>query len=509
MHNIRKARSFSMSVRPGQRSRASHVPAAFTPPPGGYGFYGPSYNYQQVLNYTYWAYIAIKAHVKEIAGGKAIHLGTITDRPPEEAKRMKRYLGAIRKNLGGPQEHEQFDPYPKDHWCPQLFNNPNGPDVAYDLLAYDTIFFNLCGHSHWWLIKDRLRVPREAWVVPSQWTRLLCTFDGDPAAYEIRNPWGNVQYALYSDVISFYDHSPLNRWEGWAVTSAIAAWLDVYDSVVTTQLAMFKNGATPSFHVELDDSYSNPDEAMLRRYYAKWFGRFQGEANAGQAIITGPGVKLNPIGAVPNEIGFEASEEAIRNRVLAAYGVPQALVTGDPTVDTSAYAPQRTFCRFTINPILTYKSQVITEKLIKPVDRIGAGWWDDRVPDDPKQVAEDVRTRKDNQAITPNEVRILYGQDPYPYGGDDPFGPDGQELNWATGKQQQASAEERMEQAYKRQARALEGGTGSTGGYLIPGDPRVPKEVMRDLTRKAHERHHRNLNGKNGHHRVNGATLEM
>lgn len=339
LNSIKKARSYTEAMRSGQVKHQA-VPRAFSAPPSGYGFYGQGTHYAQVLNYTAWAFIAIQALIREIAGGKAPNLGNVTERPEEDLRKSKSlwhaksYAGTVRKNLGGPQEHEQFEPWPKNHPGVVLFRNPNSPYVAYDLWAYHTLFFHLSGECHWWALRDRMGIPRELWIIPTHWKRNITGPDGMPVAYEIRAPWGQVQYALAKDVVSFYEHSPLSMWEGLAVTTACGRWLDIYDSVMTTQLAMFKNGADPSLHVELDESYPNPDDAMLTRYYAKWFRRFQGETNAGLPVVTGPGVKVTKIGSTPSEIGFEASEEAIRNRVLAAFGVPQALVTGDPTVDT-------------------------------------------------------------------------------------------------------------------------------------------------------------------------------
>lgn len=467
LNSIKKARSYTEAMRSGQVKHQA-VPRAFSAPPSGYGFYGQGTHYAQVLNYTAWAFIAIQALIREIAGGKAPNLGNVTERPEEDLRKSKSlwhaksYSGTVRKNLGGPQEHEQFEPWPKNHPGVVLFRNPNSPYVAYDLWAYHTLFFHLSGECHWWALRDRMGIPRELWIIPTHWKRNITGPDGMPVAYEIRAPWGQVQYALAKDVVSFYEHSPLSMWEGLAVTTACGRWLDIYDSVMTTQLAMFKNGADPSLHVELDESYPNPDDIMLTRYYAKWFRRFQGETNAGLPVVTGPGVKVTKIGSTPSEIGFEASEEAIRNRVLAAFGVPQALVTGDPTVDTSAYAPQRTFTRFTVNPKLTYMSQRITEKLLRPHWPDGCCWWDDRTPNSQEDLIAEINARAAHGAISPNEVRAMFGNDPWPHGGDDPLF-NNEETNWATGKRQESDVE--MDKAFRK---ALTGLDGASGGYLTP-----------------------------------------
>ena len=422
-----------------KRPSSSLVPRAFSPPYGGSGYYGRGYRYEQVLSYKYWAFVAVKAWIREIAGGEGPCLGRVK---PKEANQLKRK--AILKSLGGPKEHQEFEAYDDDHPLVRLFNNPNGPDVAYDLWAYDTMFFLLCGSSHWWVIKNALGTPVEIWVIPTHWMQMV-TNDGAPLGYIIQSPFGITQFAPFEDVVSFYEHSPLNRWEGYAVSQAIDMWLDLYDSMTRTRLAMMKNGATPAFHVELGESYADPDEQFLARYYSQWFARFQGEARAGQPLITGADVKINPIGVAPKEVGFETSEDQIGPMVLGAYGVPKAVVglTTDMTYG-SVKASKDAFREYSVNSHLIYRGQVITEKIMHPVDDKGMCYWNDRVTGDP-----DYRLREHAQDLTTgvrtvNEVRTLRGLEPYEHGGDDP------QINnvvtpWATGKR--PPQEELLDQA--------------------------------------------------------------
>lgn len=426
MHGITKARTWTDDPRP---PAAERTPPLFHPPPSGGMFYSQGYRWQQVLHFKFWSFVAIRAWMQEIAGGQPPNLGRITGRKPASKRGRPRT-----KALGGPQEHEEFEPYPPDHPLQRLFANPNGPDVAYDLWAFHTLFLKLTGSAHWWILKNQFQVPVEIWVIPTQWMRLETGRDGGPVSWYVQSPWGPALRIPYGDVVSFYEHSPLNRFEGYAVNQAIAEWLDTYDSLVRTRLATFKNGAVPAFHVLLGEGTADPDEAMLNRYYAKWFARFQGENRVGQPLITGPGMEVKPLGMAPTEMGFEASEDQLRDMTLTAYGVPRAVIGLDPLNDTSAYAPQRQFCRFSINPALTYMGQVLTEKIVKPVDPEGVCYWDSRVVDDPAQLLNEVAARRAGFSITPNEERTLFGAAPYDYGGDDPVLPDGTVLPWATGK---------------------------------------------------------------------------
>lgn len=419
------------------RQHSVSTPKMFAPPYSGSSYFGQAYRWELVLHYKFWVFIAIKAWIREIAGGAQPLLGSISQKTLAKGRSHK----AVHKAFGhGPQEHEEFEPYPFDHPLRALLRNPNKPDVAYDLWAYHTLFKCLTGSAHWWVIRNQFKIPVEIWVIPTHWIQgIACDRDGQPQAYVVQSPWGVLQYIAYDEVISFYEHSPLNRYEGYAVLQAIGEWLDCYEAQTRTRLAVYKNGAMPSFHVALGDSYGDPDEAILNRYYAKWFARFQGEDKSGLPIITGSDLEIKDMpGARPTEIinSTVASEEQMRDMVLAAFNVPKAIVGLEPTNDTSAYAPQRQFCRFAINPELTYTGQVLTEKLVRPTPGCSDGmlWWKDRVIDDPEQKRAEIESRRNGGSISPNEERTMWGAEPWAHGGDNPV-LGGVEVPWCTGKQ--------------------------------------------------------------------------
>lgn len=424
---------------------------------GGGSFYGQQgYRYLQVREaYRHWSFVAIGAYMRAVAGGDYPQIGRLIPKNQKSAK-------AIRKaHISSNHEFQEFEP---DDPIVRLFHNPNGPDVAYDFWSYVVMFHMLCGYSVIWVIRDEQGFPRELWPVPTQWIQTL-QVDSDsrqPANYMIQSPWGQRVEIPYDDTLALCEHSPLNRYEGYAVSTAIAEWLDTYESLVRVRLAQFRNGAVPNIHVALGETY-DPDEGFINRFYAKWYARFQGENQAGLPLITGPDVEVKPIGEVPHQL-YDTSEDQIKTEVLAAYGVPQALVTGDPTVDTSAYAPMRTFARFRVNPLLKYYGEKFTEKVIRRTKGYEDAvlFWKDQSPDDPQQKLNEWTQLLDRGVYTPNEVRTEKGLEPYEHGGDDPI-LNGAPIPWASGRKPEP--EQELEQEIGRQL-ALDGNSGASGGYL-------------------------------------------
>lgn len=377
-----------------------------------------------------------------------------------------------RKALGGPKEHEDFEAWDRDHPIVELFSVPNLLDCSYDLWAYTTLFYLLTGWANWWVMRNSFGVPVELWVIPTHWMRLVTGRDGMPEAYAIQSPWGTLQYAAYDDVLSFYDHSPLDRYEGYSIPLMIGDWLDAYEAMVRSRSAQNFNGAIPAFHVSLSDEYVDPDEAMLNRYYSKWFARFQGPDRAGLPLITGPGVEVKALGITPVEMDYVNMENQYRDMMLAALRVPKGVLGMDPASDTSAWAPQNQFTRFAINPFLTLLGQRITHGLLRRTPNLDDGicFWDAHAIDDPATLRNNLQMEIANKLTTPNEARVELGREPYPFGGDNPIDvTTGQELNWATGGQQPEHAE--LEASFQRAA----------GRRLaIENDPDHPMVVDKD-----------------------------
>lgn len=332
---IHKARAFSSSVQ--SRHAVASARNVFGPPTGGAAYYGnQAYRYQQVTEaYRHWSCIAIQAYMREIAGGDPPEIGQLIH--PEQAQKRKGREKAfarqqawakkrwVKKALGIPEGHE-FEPYAHDDPVCRVFQNPNGPDVAYDLWAYTVLFHMLCGYVVLWVRRNDFGIPIEIWPIPTQWIQQLrVDSDGQPEGWVVMNPWGRMTMFPFDECVVLQDHSPLSRWEGYAISIAIAEWLDTYESLVRSRLAQFKNGAVPNIHVALGETYSDPDEAFLARFYAKWFSRFQGENNAGLPLITGPDIEIKSIGQISPEL-FLQGDENISVHVLAAYGVPKTVV---------------------------------------------------------------------------------------------------------------------------------------------------------------------------------------
>lgn len=425
----------------GRRSNGSGVPTIMRPPPGGTAYFGTSYRWTQLTFFKHWAFIAIKIWMDTFAGGEGPKLGRIIRDESNDKKRLKY---AIKKSLGGPQQHERFEPYEWNDPMRRVFRNPNEPDVAYDLWCWHVLFKKLMGISYWWVRRrtDGLGagVPLEIWVLPSHWVQMRTDSQGLPDHYFVQSPFGPAVNIPYDEVVVFMEHSPINRWEGYAVNMAVGEWLDTYEASWRARLAQYKNGNIPSFHVQLGETYGDPDQQALDRYYAKLATRFQGESNTNKPIITGADVDIKALNISPVDMDYIANEDQIRDMVLSAHRVPKVMagLVDNMTYGSNAAALELFF--YYVNSELKYTGEIVTEKIVSRTGRYqglehykdGAGFWDERTANDPEMKLRILESRVANGSIVPNQIRTGYGDDPYEHGGDDPI-VGGQEMPWATG----------------------------------------------------------------------------
>jgi HK97 family phage portal protein len=224
------------------------------------------------------------------------------------------------------------------------------------------------------------------------------------------------------EIIHFAEPHPFHLIDGYSPLQACAEWLDVDEAITRSQWAAFINQCVPGLHIELGPEYVDPDQEALEKISRRIDEKFQGTLKTGKTIVTPPGAKLNGYTHTPEEMAYLESGDHSRDRALSIFGTPKEITGQQPSgSELSWYAPMLMFCRFTIKPRLEWAGQVLTEKLAARFGEDLRIYWDDPTPNNPEQVNRDIQTQFQTGAITPNEVRAIFGREPYETGGDDPL----------------------------------------------------------------------------------------
>ena len=310
--------------------------------------------------------------------------------------------------------HESLAPVEHNHPLRSLLSDPNDPDTGWHLWYETCIHLLLTGNAYWWMPKNKAGKPVAIWVVPAHWMWPIVGKDRLIDGWEVRPVEGNYlnQVLPMDQVIHFRKPNPISKIDGFSPLTAIAQWADVSESIDRSRVISYRNGMTPTVAVQFDGTLNDPGEDMLRRIEAKFIARYYGENRSNRPIFLPPGVKVVPLTIKPNQMVWGENAEETRNNILAGYHVPPGIIAVEPTQP----GDQVTFCGQALNPLAGFLSQVVSEKVCSLYDasRSLRVWWEDFVPDDPKQLESTIKTDLLCGAITTNEVRILRGRQPIP-----------------------------------------------------------------------------------------------
>jgi len=376
--------------------------------------------HEQVNTFKHWVYIAIDRIASKIATQiPNVSYLTTTDKKISERQRRKALTPLL--------SYQTLKNCEDNHPLVRLLRDPNEPDTSYDLFYETILFLGLTGNAYWWVPKNKLGVPSAIWVVPSHWMWPIIGKNKFYEAWELRPTEGNYMRRTIpaEEIIHFRYKSPLSKIDGFSKLTAGNQWIDVQDSVNRSKHQAYKNGSFPTVAVQFDGSLNDPSDEQLRRIEQKFIARYVGEMNSNRPLFLPPGVKVAPLTIEPNKMVFGDTAQETRDNILALFGVP-ALIAGimEGMTYGSIGAAQAGFCSLTLAPLCYFLGQVMTEKLAWEFDENLKIWWDDFTPDDPAQTDREIKTSLMAGAISPNEIRILQGREPWPdKWADEPFMP--------------------------------------------------------------------------------------
>jgi len=266
----------------------------------------------------------------------------------------------------------------------------------------------------------------ELYSIPTTWIRPDHS-DGPYSKFYIVNPanpstWTSTE-PLTSDQVAFaYFPNPSDPMAALAPARAVSRAVTIDDHIQNSQSMFFENGVFPSVVVTVG-SNPHPDVPagvrprltanQRRQVYAAIRKVSGGVSNYGTpAIVDGLIEKIERLSATQNEMGWEKSEQTVKQRIMSAFGVhPFILGENIPGSYAQAYIVQELFYK-KVNTYLNLLSTMLTDFLNPFVDDNIEIWYDECVAKDPsmeKAMWEGARNRDD---VTQNEFRAFMGLPP-------------------------------------------------------------------------------------------------
>lgn len=421
---------------------------------------------EQIKHFRHWVYVAVRA-IMDSAGNSRPNIDYVS--AANKGVRNKVWWKSANRILPS----DKVEPTEEDHPIRALFNRPNQMDSYFDFASELAMFIKLTGNGFIWMVPNQMGYPCELWVIPSHWMWIIPGKDRYVDWYELR-PWTSYTGAPSlrippRDVIHIRCKSPITKIDGFATTKALDQVIDVYDSMLTRQWADFKNGVVSSMVVKLGPQYGDPTDGEMERIYEKFFWRFQGELMAGLPMLVPPGSDVTNLTFSPKEMLYNDSDDKVRDKILAGYGVPKSVVgLFDEIPRANVDGALVAFGHFTMNPYNCMVGEKLTHGLASRFEhgRKIKIWWPDASPVDPGQQNDDLRTWMELGLLNTNEGRARIGYPPWRRGGNNPMIQSGFR-EWPANDERLVEPREQQERSFDDMAPLPGGG----GGRPFPAVP--------------------------------------
>lgn len=213
---------------------------------------------------------------------------------------------------------------------------------------------------------------------------------------------------------------PLNDYWGLSPMSPLSRTIDIDDKVEEFSQSSLEFGGVPDAVLETDKDLGRGNARRAKLMFEQAY--MGPKRRSGVAVLDG-GMKLKAVGVPPKDMQFQETGKMAQHRILAAYGVPPAMVMdfSDASVLANAQEQIRLFFKLT----LANKAMRHASAITKLVQRTYGETFRVRFAFDRVDLLKDADKLRDQTladylggVITQNEARVHRGLEPVA-GGDD------------------------------------------------------------------------------------------
>lgn len=235
---------------------------------------------------------------------------------------------AIASNLAG----LCFDPYilnadgekvPNDaHLFKKLMERPNPYITGYDLKEFTFMVLELTGNCYWAVERLGTGTIKELWPLPTGAVRAVSSPTRMIDHYVLQVGGKPVIYA-YDEIIHFKYTNPKSFIYGQGSVAAVKNDIAADLFADSWNRWFFRNAGRPDAILETDEELSDD---VRRRTIESWKQLHGGMVNRGKTGILEGGMKYKEVNRSPKDMDYAVLRNNSRDRILAAFGVPPAVV---------------------------------------------------------------------------------------------------------------------------------------------------------------------------------------
>jgi HK97 family phage portal protein len=288
----------------------------------------------------------------------------------------------------------------QEHPILEMMRNVNNFMNYFALFELTNLFQELCGNAYWYILRDRLNIPREIWPIPPQYLRVIPDKTNFISGYKFKVGMREV-FFKEGDVIHFKFPSPTSLYYGRGPLAAVTDAYNISQSINRYEGFVFQNMGRIEGAFETENELSQYEFDRLKEEIRK---TFTGVENVGKSPLLEKGVKYRPYGLAPKDLSFMQGRKAVKEEIVNAFGQSLGLYDKDAT-RANAEVASFTHMKDTIKPRLVRTEQKLNEKLTPQFDQRLFLAFDDPVPVDKEFRLKEVETHLKTSYSGINEER--------------------------------------------------------------------------------------------------------
>lgn len=291
-----------------------------------------------------------------------------------------------------------------NHPILNLLNNPNPFQTGAEMMELHQLNLDISGKSFWWVPKNRLGVPGEIWVIPSNMVTPVPSKERFVEGFVLRS--GSELIPLSRDEVIWYKMPDLlNPWEGVGYADAASIEIQSEDASGRWNRNFFSNSARPDGVLEYEKRLTTEDFERLR---LSWNSQHQGVGRSHKVAILEGGVKWKQIQTSVKDMDFPNLRKMTRENIMFTFGIPQSVMGISENVNrANAEAGEYAFARWLIHPRLVKVRDKLNQRLVPMFDTGGVVklGFEEVVPETIDQQRENSESGIRSGYMTINEAR--------------------------------------------------------------------------------------------------------
>lgn len=219
----------------------------------------------------------------------------------------------------------------------------------------------LTGAAFWYIDRDPIDGKRaEFYPLDPTQIKIKTDANGLPTIYQYTDANGRMVELPREDVIYFRRMDPKNWFEGQSIIKNILYWTNAYAQGSQYNMNKLGNNTNVDKFIVFEgiaDSEREKVEAQLRNKYG-------GARNAGRTGVVSTEPKIVDVSSDQKDLDYVEGMKMLRQDILAAFGIPEALIFPSATNSNSKEAV-RLFQSDTLEPAMQQEKAVLNEQLIR------------------------------------------------------------------------------------------------------------------------------------------------